>query len=43
MDRNIVKIGDESFGNLAKIIKKAHAGETEIFEPFVKVLKDNEK
>ena len=42
MDRNIVKIGDESYGNLAKIIKKAHAGETEIFELFLQVLKDNE-
>jgi RecA/RadA recombinase len=42
IERNIVKIGDESFGNLAKIVRKAHEGETEIFEPFIKVLKDNE-
>lgn len=42
MDRNIVKIGDESFGHLKTLIAQAHEGETEIFEPFLKVLKDNE-
>lgn len=42
MNRNIVKIGDESFGHLKKIIEKAHAGETEIFEPFIEILKEKE-
>lgn len=34
----IIKIGNKKFGYMASLIKKAHAGENEVFEPFVSLL-----
>jgi len=34
-----IKIGDQKFGYLKGLVEKAHAGDTETFEPFVSLLK----
>ena len=33
-----VTLGGEKFGNIRTLIQKAHAGETEIFQPFIDAL-----
>ncbi len=35
-----IKIGDQKFGYLKGLVEKAHAGENETFEPFIKLLVD---
>jgi hypothetical protein len=39
INRNVVSIGDTSYGRLGNITKKAQAGDDEFFEPFFEVLK----
>ena len=36
-----IKIGDKKFGYLKGLVEKAHAGENEIFEPFISLLADH--
>lgn len=38
-----VTMGGEKFGNIRTLIQKAHAGETEIFQPFIDALKNPSK
>lgn len=38
-----VTLNGEKFGNIRTLIQKAHAGETEIFQPFIDALKDPSK
>ena len=38
VERNVVSIGDISYGNIAKIIEKARDGDNEYFAPFYDVL-----
>ena len=41
--KNVVKIGDKSYGRLKPIIDKAQEGDEEFFQPFYDLLKgDNE-
>jgi len=37
-----IKIGDQKFGYLKALVEKAHAGDTETFEPFVSLLPKSE-
>lgn len=43
INRNVVKIDDQSFGHLKKIIQKAQDGNDEFFEPFFEVLRNQEQ
>jgi RecA/RadA recombinase len=43
LERNIVRIGEESFGHLKKIIEKAQEGDDKFFKPFFEVLRNQEQ
>lgn len=40
VERNIVKLGDESIGHIKDIIEQAHKGNLEFFDPFYKALEN---
>ena len=42
VERNVVSIGDKSFGNITKIIEKAKEGDDSFFAPFYEVLSKEE-
>ena len=43
IERQVVKIGDKSYGRLKPIIDKAQEGDEEFFQPFYDLLKGNNK